>query len=72
MRSDTEEWVFACARLPHEQVQPFTEQDMLSRLRRTLGLPNLEVEVISLSHWNVRCPLSLIRARPELTIRAHT
>lgn len=49
----TEEWVFACARLPHEQTQPWTEEDMLSRLHRTLEIPDLPVHLISMSHWFV-------------------
>ena len=53
MDPKTEEWVFACARLPHEQVRPFNEEDMIERLHRTLQIPNLEVEMLSLSHWSV-------------------
>ncbi|KAK5165090.1 uncharacterized protein LTR77_009187 [Saxophila tyrrhenica] len=49
----TEEWCFACARLPHEQAQPFTEEDMLQRMRRTLQIPDLSIELLSLSHWQV-------------------
>lgn len=37
----TEEWCFACARLPHEQGQAFTPEEMLARMRRTLQIPNL-------------------------------
>ena len=50
---DTEEWMFACARLPFERTQPFTEEDMLNRVHRTLQIPGLNVELLSLSHWHV-------------------
>lgn len=49
----TEEWVFACARLPHEQLRPWTEDNMLHRLHRTLEIPDLPVHLISMSHWFV-------------------
>ena len=53
LQSETEEWMFACARLPHEQAQPFTDEDMLNRLQRTLQIPDLDVELLSVSHWFV-------------------
>lgn len=53
MESETEEWVFACARLPHEREKPFTKVDMLQRIQQTLKIPDLEVEILSLSHWFV-------------------
>ena len=53
MQPDTEEWVFACARLPHEREKAFTKNDMLQRIRQTLKIPNMEVEILSLSHWYV-------------------
>ena len=58
MRPETEEWVFACARLPHEQVRPFNEDDMIARLHRTLKIPGLEVELMSLSHWQVNAKVA--------------
>ncbi|KAK3716211.1 hypothetical protein LTR37_006656 [Vermiconidia calcicola] len=55
---ETEEWVFACARLPHEQVQPFGETDMLRRLHQTLQIPDLKVELLSMSHWHVNAKVA--------------
>ena len=55
---ETEEWVFACARLPHEQVHPWTEEDMLERLHRTLEIPDLPVNLISMSHWYVNAKVA--------------
>ena len=48
-----EEWVFACARTPNDPAS-FGRDDMLKRLRETLKLGELPVEIISLSHWNVQ------------------
>lgn len=48
-----EEWVFACARAPNDPVS-FGREDMLRRLRETLKLGELPVEIISLSHWKVQ------------------
>jgi 2-polyprenyl-6-methoxyphenol hydroxylase-like FAD-dependent oxidoreductase len=53
MDPNTEEWVFACARLPHERSKPFSKDDMLQRMQQTLKIPDLEVEILSLSHWYV-------------------
>lgn len=58
MDPKTEEWVFACARLPHEQAQPWTEQDMLNRLHRSLEIPDLPVELLSMSHWYVNAKVA--------------
>lgn len=48
-----EEWVFACARTPSDPAS-FGRDDMLKRLKNTLKLGELPVEIISLSHWNVQ------------------
>lgn len=48
-----EEWVFACARTANDPVS-FGRDDMLKRLRETLRLGELPMEIISLSHWNVQ------------------
>lgn len=48
----TEEWIFACGILPNDPRQ-FDEEAMISRLNRTLNIPNLPVELLSLSHWFV-------------------
>ena len=50
---ETEEWVFACARLPHERSKPFSKDDMLQRMQQTLQIPDLKVKTLSLSHWYV-------------------
>ncbi|KAG8156772.1 hypothetical protein KVR01_013377 [Diaporthe batatas] len=49
----SEEWVFACAQAPNDPVR-FEREDMLKRLRETLKLGDLPVEIISLSHWTVQ------------------
>lgn len=47
-----EEWVFACA--PHLDDPVRSNQDaMLDRIRNTLKLGDLPIEIISTSHWNV-------------------
>ncbi|ODM16973.1 hypothetical protein SI65_07371 [Aspergillus cristatus] len=51
--SETEEWIFACALLPHEKASGFDESAMLERLHRTLKIPGLNVELKSISHWNI-------------------
>jgi 2-polyprenyl-6-methoxyphenol hydroxylase-like FAD-dependent oxidoreductase len=48
-----EEWVFACARTPNDPAS-FGRDDMLKRLKETLKLGELPMEIISLSHWNVQ------------------
>ncbi|OAL00750.1 hypothetical protein IQ06DRAFT_148582 [Phaeosphaeriaceae sp. SRC1lsM3a] len=48
----TEEWIFACGILPDDPRQ-FDEEAMISRLNRTLNIPNVPVELLSLSHWFV-------------------
>ena len=52
--SETEEWNFGCAILPHEQ-KHFTEETMLDRMRNVLKIPNLKLEIVSLSHWFINC-----------------
>lgn len=49
---ETEEWIFACALLPHE-VRGFDKHAMLERLHRTLKIPEPEGELKSISHWNI-------------------
>ena len=48
----TEEWNFACARLPDDP-ERFDESSLLKRLHETLKIPGLTVELLSLSHWYV-------------------
>lgn len=50
---ENEEWIFACALLPHEKMSGFDEDAMLERLHRTLKIPGLNVELKSISHWNI-------------------
>lgn len=47
-----EEWVFACAKLPSDPAT-FDQSSMIERLRRTIGVPDLAVEMLSFSHWTV-------------------
>ncbi|MGY1604473.1 FAD-dependent monooxygenase [Geodermatophilus sp. SYSU D00815] len=49
----SEEWVFACAFLPTDPAR-FDDADMRARINRSLGLPDLEVELHSVSHWYIR------------------
>lgn len=49
----SEEWVFACARTANDPVS-FGREDMLKRLKDTLKLGDLPMEIMSLSHWNVQ------------------
>lgn len=47
-----EEWVFACAPIPNDPVS-FDGDAMVQRLRNTLKLGDLSIEIVSLSHWHV-------------------
>ncbi|OJJ96101.1 hypothetical protein ASPACDRAFT_54921 [Aspergillus aculeatus ATCC 16872] len=49
---ETEEWLFACEINPDEPKE-FTAEDMVKRMHGTLHIPNLEVEIKSISHWRV-------------------
>ncbi|KAJ5409032.1 hypothetical protein N7509_002915 [Penicillium cosmopolitanum] len=49
---DTEEWYFGCAMLPDDP-QRFDTDAMVNRIRKTLELPDLEIELRSVSHWYV-------------------
>lgn len=49
----SEEWVFACARTANDPLS-FGREDMLRRLKDTLKLGDLPMEIVSLSHWNVQ------------------
>ena len=46
---ETEEWTFACALLPSE-MRRFDSDAMLARLHRTLRIPDLELELKTISH----------------------
>ncbi|GIZ45813.1 hypothetical protein CKM354_000896400 [Cercospora kikuchii] len=47
-----EEWMFACG-LTEDDPPTFDERTVLDRARRTIGIPDLDIELISLSHWTV-------------------
>jgi 2-polyprenyl-6-methoxyphenol hydroxylase-like FAD-dependent oxidoreductase len=47
-----EEWVFACGRALGDP-ERFNEDSMLQRLRKTIAIPNLPIELLSFSHWTV-------------------
>lgn len=53
-RPETEEWTFTCALLPNEsESRQFDKDAMLQRLHRTLKIPDLKVDLKSISHWDV-------------------
>ncbi|KEF56626.1 uncharacterized protein A1O9_06815 [Exophiala aquamarina CBS 119918] len=52
MAPETEEWLFACALNPTDPKR-FDESAMLKRLHDTLQIPDLQVDLISTSHWYV-------------------
>ena len=49
---ETEEWLFACALGTNEPKQ-FEERDMIERIQESLKIPNLDINLRSLSHWHV-------------------
>ncbi|USP80416.1 Monooxygenase FAD-binding protein [Curvularia clavata] len=49
---EDQEWVFACARTEEDPAN-FDDISMLKRLRKTLGIPDLPVRMLSFSHWKV-------------------
>ena len=49
----SEEWVFACAFLPTDPAR-FDDEDMRARISRSPGLPDLRVDLHSISHWYIR------------------
>ncbi|KAM0723367.1 hypothetical protein Q7P37_000353 [Cladosporium fusiforme] len=49
---EVEEWIFACG-LTEDDPATFDEETILARARKTIGIPDLEMELISLSHWTV-------------------
>ena len=52
-RGVSREWVFACAFLPSDPAR-FDDADMRDRILRSLGLPDLAVDLHSVSHWYIR------------------
>lgn len=49
---DQQEWVFACALIATDP-RSFDAATMSARMRATLQLPELPIDILSLSHWNV-------------------
>lgn len=47
-----EEWMFACG-LTEDDPPMFDEETILARARKTIGIPDLKIELITLSHWTV-------------------
>ena len=47
-----EEWVFACG-VTGQDPERFDNESMLQRLRKTLDIEALPIELLSFSHWNV-------------------
>lgn len=62
-KSETEEWMFACGILPDDP-KKFDDAAMIARLKRSINIPDLQVEVLSLSHWFVNT-ISAERYRSE-------
>jgi 2-polyprenyl-6-methoxyphenol hydroxylase-like FAD-dependent oxidoreductase len=52
LKPNDEEWVFVCA-LTDKDPKKFDQETMMRRLRETLAIEDLPVEVSSFSHWNV-------------------
>lgn len=50
----SEEWVFGFAIVGSDPTQ-FDHDASIARLRSSLRIPNLPIEVITVSHWNVQC-----------------
>lgn len=49
---EAEEWMFACA-FTEDYPTTFDEESVLARARKTIGIPDLDIKLISLSHWTV-------------------
>ncbi|KAJ9605680.1 hypothetical protein H2200_009529 [Cladophialophora chaetospira] len=64
-RPETEEWLFACALNP-EDPRKFDRKYVLQRLRNTLQISELPIEVLSFSHWHINAvTASTYRSRPH-------
>ncbi|RSL98983.1 hypothetical protein CEP52_009989 [Fusarium oligoseptatum] len=48
----SEEWVFLC-NLSSSDPTSFTEKSMEERIRNALKIPDIPIDIITLSHWNV-------------------
>ncbi|KAI9653861.1 MAG: hypothetical protein M1821_006892 [Bathelium mastoideum] len=51
---EKDEWVFGCG-IIELYPERFDEATMIARLRETLGIPDLPIEMLSFSHWTVNC-----------------
>lgn len=49
---DAEEWMFVCAQT-EDDPEVFDAETTLARARKTIGIPDLDIEVISISPWTV-------------------
>ncbi|KAF4840318.1 Phenol 2-monooxygenase [Colletotrichum siamense] len=49
---ETEEWMFVCAQAADDPTK-FDAETALARARKTIGIPDLNMELISLSEWKV-------------------
>ncbi|KAF9871028.1 2, 4-dichlorophenol 6-monooxygenase [Colletotrichum karsti] len=49
---EKEEWVFVCAQAADDPTK-FDAETALARARKTIGIPDLNIELISLSEWTV-------------------
>jgi 2-polyprenyl-6-methoxyphenol hydroxylase-like FAD-dependent oxidoreductase len=49
---DAEEWMFVCAQT-EDDPEVFDAETTLARARKTIGIPDLAIEVISISPWTV-------------------
>ncbi|KAK3053842.1 hypothetical protein LTR09_005122 [Extremus antarcticus] len=52
MREEDDEYVFACGRATDDP-DSFDAETMVARLRRTLGIPDLPINMLTFSHWTV-------------------
>ncbi|EUC34084.1 hypothetical protein COCCADRAFT_36240 [Bipolaris zeicola 26-R-13] len=49
---ETEEWMFACSIRPDDP-QKFDNNTMVTRVKKSINIPDLPVEILSVSHWFV-------------------
>ena len=47
-----EEWMFVCG-VTEDDPQLFDEKAALARAKKTIGIPDLDIELLSLTHWTV-------------------
>jgi 2-polyprenyl-6-methoxyphenol hydroxylase-like FAD-dependent oxidoreductase len=47
-----EEWMFVCG-ITEDDPQEFDEKTALARAQKTIGIPDLDIELLSLTHWTV-------------------